>query len=120
MTCYEDAMRQLPGDGGVKSRFNNARMHYELGRRYNDRSFRELLGHLSMTEALEQYNEVMLKVQTHYVDAPKWKELIEFGTAGLDVALGETAFLQRCSPAIHTDQIAAFRDDIHRRLAPRG
>ena len=47
LTYYEDAMRQFPGDGSVKSHFTTARLHYDLGRRYNDRSFRDLLDGIS-------------------------------------------------------------------------
>ena len=82
LTCYEDAMRQFPGDGSLKSHFTTARLHYDLGRRYNDRSFRELLDGIPASGPLDQYNEVLLKIQTHYVDGPRWRELVDSGTAG--------------------------------------
>ena len=38
---YEEAIRQYPNDTVLQQRFNTARLHYDLGRRYADRSFCE-------------------------------------------------------------------------------
>ncbi len=119
LTCYEDAMRQFPGDGSLKSHFTTARLHYDLGRRYNDRSFRELLDGISARDALDQYNEVLLKIQTHYVDGPRWRELVDSGTAGLEVAMSEPLVLERCAPGITPRALAGFRDTLRPMLASR-
>ena len=38
VTHYEDALRLFPAEGSLERRFESARLHYDLGRRYADRS----------------------------------------------------------------------------------
>jgi carboxyl-terminal processing protease len=117
LTHYEDAMRQHPGDGSVKRRFEFARLHYELCRRYNDRSFRDAVGQMSAADALSVYDEVLLKIQGHYVDAPKWKEMVESGTHALEVALSERIFLDATGRTLNADSIEGFRTELRRAMA---
>ncbi len=119
LTHYEEALRQFPGDGGLKNRFDLARTHYELGRRYSDRSFRDGLTRMSLQGTLDLYGDVLLKVQAHYVEVPRWKELIDRGTSGLEVALGEPAFLQANAPRANEQAVGQFREEIRRLLGPR-
>ena len=91
---YEDAVRRYPDDAGLRRRFDFTRLHYDVSRRYMDGSYRNLLSQLSFQRALDLYNEVTLKLQAHYVEMPKWKELVERGTNCLEVALSESAFLE--------------------------
>lgn len=91
---YEEALRQFPGDATLHQRFVHARLHYEVTRRYHDRSFQFLLGRLSPAEATALYAEVLLKIQAHYVETPRWSDLVEAGTQGLAAALEEKDFLQ--------------------------
>lgn len=119
MAHYEDAVRQFPEDVGLHHRFDYARMHFDLARRYNDRSFRSLLERLSVQEALDLYAEVLLKVQTHYVEAPNWKNLVERGTNDLEVALSEPAFCESCSAGVDSQAIDHFRQELRRLLGPQ-
>lgn len=91
---YEDALRRFPDEGALRQRFEHARLHYEVTRRYHDRSFRALLAGLSPAEATSLYAEVLLKIQAHYVETPQWTRLVEAGSQGLAAALEETDFLQ--------------------------
>ena len=50
---YEDAVRQYPKETALQQRFDNARLHYDLERRYADRSFCDLVARLSPERALE-------------------------------------------------------------------
>ena len=67
---YEEAVRQFPEDRQIEQRFEVARLHYDLGRRYNDQSFCNCVQQLSAEQALDLYYEVLLKVQAHYVECP--------------------------------------------------
>ena len=116
---YEEAVRQFPDDHGLKRRFDYARLHYDLTRRYDDRSYHELLGQLSFTQTLDLYAEVLLKIQAHYVEAPVWKELVERGTNMLEVALSEPTFLRRHLTDADEKAVSAFRYDLRRMLGPR-
>lgn len=114
---YEEALRQFPGTRLLKQRFEHARLHYEVGRRYHDRSFRALLNRLSPAEATSLYAEVLLKIQAHYVETPQWRDLIEAGTQGLAVALEENDFLQAHGLVGRELQAAEFLAELRQRLA---
>ncbi len=116
---YEDAIRLFPGDAALHRRFEFTRLHYDLGRRYNDRSFCDALSKLPADRALELYAQVLLKIQTHYVEAPNWKELLERGTNSFEVALSEPTFLQRSLPAWSRPAVDQFRHELRRTLGLR-
>ena len=115
---YEDAVRQFPGEASLQRRFDYTRLHYDVSRRYADRSYRDLLDRLALDDALALYNEVMLKLQAHYVETPDWKQLIERGTNDLEVAVSETCFLD--AHGVRADQatLDAFRRELRQMLGP--
>ena len=76
---YEEAVRDFPERTDLKQRLELARIHFDVARRYADSSF---VGALTLTderEALDLYAEVLLKIQTHYVGDPDWRELVRKG-----------------------------------------
>ncbi len=95
LTLYEDALRTWPEDKLLSQRFTLSRMHYDLGRRYNDASFRDSLAKLSPRECLELYGEVLLKIQSHYVHSPNWRNLFEHGALAIESALTDPVFVER-------------------------
>jgi len=109
---YEDAVRRYPDDAGLRRRFDFTRLHYDVSRRYMDGSYRNLLSQLSFQRALDLYNEVTLKLQAHYVEMPKWKELVERGTNCLEVALSESAFLETHAVAADAAKVESFRREL--------
>ena len=116
LTHYENAVREFPNEASFHRRFNFARLHYDLGRRYSDQTFNSLLARLSLEEALGIYDEVLLKIQANYVDTPSWKHIAERGTNGIEVALSEPAFLQRNLPGVEVDGLDKFRQELRREL----
>ena len=116
LSHYENAIRAFPRQRSLQQRFESARLHYDLGRRYGDRSFRDALDRLSEQKALTLYDEVLLKIQAHYVEVPNWKELIDRGTNGLEVALAEAVFLERNLPNADRQQVEQFRQVLRREL----
>jgi carboxyl-terminal processing protease len=116
---YEDGLRLYPEDNNLEQRFETARLHYDLCRRYADRSYAASLTHLPTDKALDLYAQVLQKIQTHYVELPSWRELLERGTADLEVAMGESAFATRNMPERNPVRIDAFRRELHEMLAAR-
>lgn len=107
---YEDAMRLFPGEGCLKRRFEQSRVHYDLARRYTDRSFRDAVLGLSPESALELYLEILLKIQAHYVESPDWEILVGAGTESFEVALREPTFREwnlRGGGQAEADRLAA-------------
>lgn len=112
LTFYEDALRQHPQDAALEQRFSLARIHYDLGRRYSDTSFHDSVKQLDSREALELYGDVLLKIQSHYVHAPNWKQLVDHGTTGLEVALTDAQFIEHNLPRVASAQIEKFRREL--------
>ena len=118
LTHYESALRQHPMSRRLEQRFLLARLHFDVTRRYHDRSYREALHNLGQRQALDMLGEVLLKVQSHYVDPPNWRLVVDRGTASLDVALSEPLFLEQHGlDKVPTEQIARFRRDLASRLS---
>ena len=109
---YENAIRQYPNEGSLQQRFDTARLHYDLERRYTDRSFCDSVVRLSTQRALDLYGQVLLKIDSHYVEAPRWKELVDRGTTNLDLALSERTFVDRNVPQRNRPAIDAFRREL--------
>ena len=109
---YEEAIRQYPDDAALHQRFDLARLHYDLERRYADRSFCESVLRLSAERALELYGQVLLKIESHYVELPQWKDLVERGSGNLEVALGEMVFANRNIPERDQAAVDAFRREL--------
>ena len=108
LSVYEEALRKFPDEPTLDSRHTLAKIHYDLGRRYNDSSYLRAIATLSEREALSLYNEVLLKIESHYVTAPDWGRLVARGTRSLNVALGQKNFQQQNLPGVSQPQIDAF------------
>lgn len=116
---YEDAARQYPNETELRQRFDSARLHYDLERRYADRSFCEMVGRLSPERAVNLYGQVLLKIESHYVDVPHWNDLVDRGVRGFVMALGEPTFVNRNVPEQNRQAIDAFRQELSRSLGSR-
>ncbi len=116
---YEDAVRQHPKEASLQQRFDSARLHYDLERRYADRSFCESVGRLSLERALNLYSQVLLKIESHYVDVPRWSDLVNRGAYNVAMALGEPRFVERNAPQAGPPAIEAFRSELPRMIASR-
>ncbi len=92
LTHYEEALRRHPGSPHLVQRHFLARLHYDVGRRYNDTSFVNTLAELDTQQALDLYSEILLKIHTYYVDQPDWEDLVRRGSVALEVALAEDRF----------------------------
>jgi carboxyl-terminal processing protease len=114
---YEEALRSYPTDPSLLRRYELARLHYDLVRRYSDRSFLRLLESLSPQEALGLYNEVLQKIQAHYVDTFRWKDLVERGAADLEVAVSQPAFVNRYLAGLPPARLAEFRQTLRTQLS---
>ncbi len=116
---YEQGLRQYPDVNSLEKRFEVARLHYDLGRRYADRSFSERVSRMPSDRALALYEQVLLKIQTHYVEQPDWKDFIARGTADLETALYEPIFAERNLPNVKKETLEAFRGELSQALSAR-
>lgn len=91
---YEDANRQFPNSLDIKQRLQIVRIRFDLSRRYADGSFVESARHLRVSQAIELFREVCVKIQSHYVEPPNWKALVQRGNRNVEVALRDQEFLK--------------------------
>lgn len=92
LSLYQQAIKTYPKNSKLIEKRTIARIHYDLQRRYSDKSFRRTLASSSTTESLNVYSEVLLKIQSYYVDQPEWARLASFGLHSLEVALRSPEF----------------------------
>jgi len=114
---YEESLRSFPTDSSLQRRYEYARLRYDLIRRYSDRSFLRTLEAISPQEALALYNDVLGKIQAHYVDTFTWKDLVERGVTDLEVALTEGVFVNRYLAGVPSAKLAAFRQSLRELMA---
>ncbi len=119
LTHYDDALHTYPDSEKLKLRRTLAQIHVNLDRRVVDSSYQNMVATLSKSQAADAYNEVLLKVQSHYVANPNWQNLTWRGTANLDIALTKEEVRTRYLPNVTNEQINSFRrrlrDDVNRR-----
>ncbi|MHB1037398.1 MAG: S41 family peptidase [Pirellulales bacterium] len=119
LSHYEDALRRHPDAQNLERRAQVAKIHYDLARRYADSSFRETLGRMGHREALDLYGEVLLKIESHHVDGPNWKRLVESGATGFEVALDDPVFRDKNRLGASAKQIDEVRRELQASIASK-
>lgn len=105
LSVYQSALKLAPENESLITRRAVSRIHYDLDRRYSDASFIRTIDATDGTTAMSVYAEVLLKVQSYYVDSPDWAELASYGLTSLEVALLSPDFCERNLPGVDRDQI---------------
>ena len=105
LSFYQQALREYPDDANLRKRQAMARIHYDLHRRYADTSFLQTIKDTSGTKSLNVYAEVLLKIQSYYVDQPNWNQIAGYGLTSLEVALYCPEFREINLPGVSDSQI---------------
>lgn len=116
---YEQAVRDFPDSRQVFQRLVISRLHYDVNRRYGDKSFVASAHRLSASQALDLYSEVLANLDTHYVESVDWSRVLLHGTAALEIALTEQKFVGDTLPGREIGTLHQFQQTIHRRIADR-
>ncbi len=106
---YDQAVREYPDSQDLRLRRTLAHIHVDLDRRLADSSFTSFVSTASRQQVLGMFQEICLKVQSHYVHEPNWQKLTWRGTANLDVAVTKPEFQQRYLPQATEQEITQFR-----------
>ena len=116
---YEKCLKLHAGHPQLSQRLLICRIHNDVVRRYEDRSFSQSVKQLSTDQALELYAEVLSSVDSQDVDTPQWSRILRYGTASLEVALTEPLFIQHNLSGVPADKIEEFRQSVHRYVIAR-
>jgi len=117
LQVYRDAAEKWPSRSEFKSRLHLAEMHQRLTRRYQDGSFRDVLLRLPREKAFDLFDELLERIEIHYVDAVPIEPLIRRGFDNLEVALRDPkfSFLTINAPNAAPDRINWLRDRLRER-----
>jgi carboxyl-terminal processing protease len=110
--AYEEALKTWPGRSEFRHRLRLCESHYRLGRRYQDQSFRGVLLRLDRRQALELFDEMLERIQSHYVDPVSVVPLLRRGLDNMEVALRDPNFLQLNAPGADPARVAQFRQTL--------
>jgi carboxyl-terminal processing protease len=117
MEVYEKALERWPERAELRHRHRLCEMHYRLGRRYGDRSYREELLRLPREQALELYGEILERIESHYVDRISLAPLVRRGLDNLEVALRDPTFLTPNAPGVDPSRVRWLRQQLAARRA---
>lgn len=114
---YERALKNIPSNGPLRDRHDWAKLHYDLGHRYKDLSFRRSTIQLSEQQANELYNEVLAKLEAHFVQTISLQRLFNRGTNSIDIALTKQYFVDQHLANVPSQRIEAVREKLRERMA---
>ncbi len=117
LSLYQNALKKIPANKDLMQRRAVARIHYDLDRRYSDSSFVRTIETTDANTALNVYAEVLLKVQSYYVDQPNWADLASYGLTSLEVALMSPEFRRVNIPQATDAQIRSVILSTRQRLS---
>jgi len=111
--AYDEALEQWPSRVDFTHRRRLCETHYKLSRRYQDQSFRNVLLKLPRDKALALYDELVERIETHYVDPVSIEPLVRRGLDNLEVALRDPEFLRiNGVGTASADQINKLREEL--------
>jgi carboxyl-terminal processing protease len=116
---YEEASRRYPDQHELNERLEQVRIHFDLARRYADRSFVDAVHGLDADQASELFGEVCLKIESHYVDNPRWSAVLTRGTSNLDIAIRDGVFQQAHVPCSVSGDVDSLVHHLRRTMADR-
>jgi len=117
---YEKTHRKYPQYPDTQRRLQIVRIHFDVTRRYSDKSFIMTLDQTQPVVALDLLGEILNKLQSYYVEPIDFQRLLRNGTAFLEVALTEKEFLAtNVSPSVSPEAIEYFRLNVHKAVVDR-
>ena len=114
---YDKALEQWPSRTDLSHRRRLCETHYRLVRRYQDQSFRNVLLKLPRERALGLFEELIERIESHYVDPVPLEPLVRKGLDNLEVALRDPNFLRTNASQATPERVTWLRDALRRQRA---
>jgi carboxyl-terminal processing protease len=118
LELYQEALELWPSRMEFSHRRRLCEAHYRLNRRYQDQSFRNVLLRLPRDKALELFDEVLVRIESHYVDPVGLESLVRKGIDNLEVALRDPAFLRANGIDATAERVTWLRQALQRYRDP--
>jgi carboxyl-terminal processing protease len=117
LALYQNALKANPDDRALQLKRAFARIHFDLDRRYADTSFIKTIQSTDANTSMNVYAEVLLKIQSYYVDEPNWANIVNYGLTSLKVAMQSEGFRQVNLPAISKEAALGIYLQAEKRLS---
>ena len=111
---YDEALIRWPSRSEFGHRRRLCETHYRIVRRYQDQSFRTVLLKLPKDRALAVYDELLDRIETHYVDPVPLEPLVRRGLDNLEVALRDPNFLRTNVGETAPERVLLLREALRR------
>ena len=105
LTHYESALRTHRNDMALMELYLIARFHCDVGRRFHDTSYLNLMRTLTPVESLHFFEEVMNRLQEDYADPLRWEPLFRHGIRNFRIALADANFRARVNLEVSPEQL---------------
>ena len=105
---YEWALRSHRNEIALMDYYRIARFHCDVGRRFHDSSYLNLIRTLSVVETLNFYEEVINQIQKEYADTPRWEPLFQHGIQSFSIALADSTFRTKVNLNVADDQVKVY------------
>lgn len=107
---YDAALKQWPERTDFRQRLILCEMHLRLQKRYHDYSFQQILLRMDDADCARLYNEILDRIDNHYVDPIDLSGLTRRGIDNLEVALRDPEFQRINAPTAAPAQIRTLRE----------
>ena len=111
---YSEALRQRPESDHLQYGLRRSKIHFSIDRRYSDDSFTDELKRLSTDDAMQLYDDVMLRIRDYFVDPITTTSLVAHGTESMWLALANEKFLNENLFGADDAAVRRLRDRLHR------
>lgn len=112
---YENALEQWPSRADFGHRLRLCEMHFRIVRRYQDKSFREVLLKLPREKAMELFEELLDRIESHYVEPVALDPIVRRGLDNLEVALRDPNFLRLNAASAEPSRLTWLRQSLRQR-----
>ena len=117
MQVYEKGLKDFSTSPILLNRYRLCRYHFELGRRYHDSTFEQLV-QKKPSEVLKMALDIFTRIHENHIDSPNWKTLFEYGLDNLEVALTDQEFLRWNKVYSSEEKLASFCRKIRETAQP--
>ena len=111
---YSEALRERPSSKHLQYGLRRSKIHFSIDRRYADESFTQELNRLTVDEALQLYDDVLLRIRDYFVEPISVTSLVAHGTESLWLALANEKFLNENAFGADETAVRRLRDRLHR------
>ena len=108
LTHYESALRTHRNNPNLLEHYRIARFHCDVGRRFQDVSYLNLVQTITPIESINFFEEVITRIQEEYADMPHWEPLFRHGIQNYTIALTDANFRTKVNLTVSPEQLSTY------------